>query len=399
MTADDPTEMPTAGAAPAPSAARRESPTGVASTHERDQQALLAALAERPYQFDFFQAVRLLTRVVARPALGDASAPRPIGHDYTPGDEVVRFRTLPSHSFPQSDVAGFTPPAEIPPLPSAAPGEQPPAEMTVAFLGLTGPAGVLPHHYTQTVIDRLRLKDRTLLNFLDVFNHRVISLFYRAWEKHRVPPLLERARAEGREDAFTRVLFSLVGLGTPGMRNRLEAADDFFLFYSGLFSHHPRNPLSLERMIGEAFGLPAVVQQFQGQWLSLEPPEQTAMPGPRLPEGLNSQLGVTAIAGDRIWSVESKFRIRLGPLSYEAFQRLLPGTPLLTRIGQIVRTYAGPELDFDAQLVLRREEIPRCTLAPGGLGARLGWNTWATSRTRDADAEEPVFVSDGWPSR
>jgi type VI secretion system protein ImpH len=358
-----------------------------------DSHAVLAALAARPYQFDFFQAVRLLMRVARRSS--DAAQPlRPTGHDWPPGSEIVRFRTLPSHSFPPAQIAAFAPP------PADAPADQPkPAELTVAFLGLTGPAGVLPHHYTQTVIDRLRLKDRTLLNFLDLFNHRLISLFYRAWEKHRVPPLVERAQAEGREDAFTRSLLSLVGLGTPGLRGRLEQPDEFLLFYSGLFAQQVRNPLSLERLLGEAFGLPVSILQFQGQWLGLEPPEQTAMPSARRPEGLNCQLGVTAIAGERIWSVESKFRVRVGPIGYEAFHKLLPGSPLLTRLGQVVRMYAGPELDFDAQLILRREEVPMCELTPGGLGARLGWNTWACSRTRTADAEEPVFVSDGWPSR
>jgi type VI secretion system protein ImpH len=366
-----------------------------AAVREGDRQALIAALSEQPAQFDFFQAVRLLSRAASRSPSAVARAQRPVGHDYAPGSEVVRFRTLPSHAFPPADVAAFA-------LPSAdvSTDEPSPAQMTVAFLGLTGPAGVLPHHYTQTVIDRLRFKDRTLLEFLDLFNHRIISLFYRAWEKHRVPPLLERARAEGREDAFTRSLFSIVGLGTPGVRNRLDASDEFFLFYAGLFSHRPRNPISLERMLGEAFGLPVAIMQFQGQWLALEPSEQTAMPSARRPGGLNSQLGDTAIAGERVWSIESKFRIRLGPLSYDAFQKLLPSSPRLTRFGQVVRMYAGPELDFDVQLILRREEVPRCQLRlPEHGGMRLGWNTWACSVVRSADADEAVFISDGRPSR
>jgi type VI secretion system protein ImpH len=152
-------------------------------------------------------------------------------------------------------------------------------------------------------------------------------------------------------------------------------------------------------MLAEWFGLPVNLEQFRGQWLRLDPAEQTAMPDAIRPRGLNAQLGATTIAGERVWSVESKFRLRLGPLSYDTFQRFLPGSRLLTQLGQIARTYAGPELDFDAQLVLRREEVPFCQLAPSGTGARLGWNTWACSRTRSLDADEAVFVSDGWPSR
>jgi type VI secretion system protein ImpH len=361
---------------------------------DRERREALAHLAERPYQFDFFQAVRLLMRAARRGPAGEAEAARPVGHDYAPTSEIVRFRTLPSHSFPQAQVTAFAP------GPAPAPGDpEPPAEMTVSFLGLTGPAGVLPHHYTQTVIDRLRLKDRTLLDFLDVFNHRIISLFYRAWEKHQVPALLERGQAEGREDPFTGAVRSLVGLRAPALRNRLEAPDDVFLFYAGLFAHWPRSPLSLERMLAEWFGLPVVILQFLGQWLVLEPSEQTAMPSPARPEGLNCRIGVTAIAGERIWSVESKFRVRLGPLGYEAFQQLMPGSRMLTQLGQIVRMYAGPELDFDAQPILRREEVPRCELAPTGVGARLGWNTWACSVARAEDADDCIFISDGRPSR
>jgi type VI secretion system protein ImpH len=361
--------------------------------------ARVDALAAAPFQFDFFQAVRLLMRIArrgdaSRANSADAQPLRPVGHDYSPHTEIVRFRTLPSHTFPQAEITAFAPPPA-----DADPAEPPPAEMTIAFLGLTGPAGVLPHHYTQTVIDRLRLKDRTLLDFLDLFNHRIISLFYRAWEKHRVPPLLERSHAEGVEDLFTRSLYSLVGLGAPALRNRLEARDEHFLYYSGLFAHAPRNPLSLERMLAEWFGLPVGVLQFQGQWLRLETSEQTAMPTAPRPRGLNAQLGATAIAGERVWSIESKFRVRLGPLGYDAFQQLLPGSRMLTQLGQVVRTYAGPELDFDAQVVLRRDEVPACELAPAGLGARLGWNTWATSRTPDRDADDAVFIADGRPSR
>lgn len=360
---------------------------------DRQRDKLLGALAEQPQLFDFFQAVRLLMRVARQSASSSQQSLRPVGHDYPPQSEIVRFRTLPSHSFPQSEVTAF--------LPAPSAGEAPaPAEMTVAFIGLTGPVGALPQHYTQTVIDRLRLKDRTLLDFLDLFNHRTISLFYRAWEKHRVSALLERGQAEGVEDAFTRALYCLTGLGTPALRNRLELSDETFLYYAGLFAHAPKNAVSLERMLAELFGLPVTVLQFQGQWLPLEPEEQTAMPDAARPGGLNNRLGATAIAGERVWSVESKFRIRLGPLGYEAFQQLLPGGRMLTQLGQAVRTYVGAELDFDAQLILRRHEVPPCQLAAGDEGGpRLGWNTWACSNVRSTDANEPVFVSDGRPSR
>jgi type VI secretion system protein ImpH len=354
---------------------------------------VLTDIAARPYSFDFFQAVRLLMRIARSTSAGPLES-GPVGHDIAPQREIVRFRALPSHSFPQAEIASFTLPT-----PDGRGGSNP-AEMTVSFLGLTGPAGAMPHHYTQTVIDRIRLKDGTLQDFLDLFNHRAISFFYRAWEKHRAPALLERAQGERREDPFTRALYCLAGLGAPALRNRLEFADETFIYYSGLFSHYPKNAISLERMLGEVMGLPVSILQLQGQWLALEPSEQTSMPSARRPAGLNCALGVSAIAGERVWSIESKFRIRLGPIGIEAFQALLPGGRLLTQLAQIARTYAGPEYDFDAQLVLRREETPFCKLGAGERpGPRLGWNTWACSVVRSRDAEEAVFAADGAPSR
>ena len=41
-----------------------------------------------------------------------------------------------------------------------------PAQMTVTFLGLTGPRGTLPYHYTELLLDRvLRHRDHTLRDF------------------------------------------------------------------------------------------------------------------------------------------------------------------------------------------------------------------------------------------
>jgi type VI secretion system protein ImpH len=349
------------------------------------------------HQFDFFQAVRLLMRIARRDAStgGSGRQWRPVGHDYPPDTEIVRFRVHPSHSFPSSELVSFVP-SKI----GESGGKPAPAELTISFLGLTGPAGVLPQHYTQTVVDRVRGKDHALRDFLDLFNHRIISLFYRVWEKHRVAPQMERACAEGREDVFTKGLYCLTGLGMAPLRKRLEIADEFFLYYSGLFAHFPRNAQSLERMLADWLGLRTQIKQCQGDWLRLEPSEQTALPTTGRTLGRNCQLAVTAIAGQRVWSVENKFRVVLGPLGYRSFESLLPDSQRFLQVAQVVRTYVGTHLDFDLQLILRREEVPFCKLSSSPAeGRRLGWNSWACSQTRSTDATEAVFRCDGRPTR
>lgn len=367
----------------------------MATSSRRQTVALTEQLQSEPYRFDFFQAVRLLRRM-AREQSPDA-AREPVGEDHSPQDEIVRFRALPSHTFPAGPISSFRPPADSPRDPTAQP------EMTVAFLGLFGPSGVLPRHYTQLVIDRTRHKDFGLRNFLDLFHHRLISLYYRAWEKYRFPIAYERSALKGDasgQDLFTSCLYSLVGWGTMGLRERLEVADESFLYYAGHFAHYPRNAISLERMVADYFDLTVEIVQFQGQWLYLSDEDQTRMPSPRQREGQNNRLGHGALVGDRVWGVENKFRIRLGPLSYDQFRRFLPDGDQLVLLGQLVRSYVGPDFDFDAQLLLRKAEVPLCRLDAGGTGgSRLGWDMWMYNEAPARDAEDAVFASEGLPLR
>jgi type VI secretion system protein ImpH len=362
---------------------------------------LIAALRSEAYRFDFFQAVRLLRRAAEEQAEGDRAEQdslrrrHPVGHDFAPKQEIVRFRVLPSLGFPSGAIREIHPPAPRP----ADPADGGPPEMITSFMGLTGPNGVLPRHYTTLVIDRVRRKDFALRDFLDLFHHRVISLFYRAWEKYRFAIAYERAagdEAGQREDLFTCCLYCLIGLGTAGLRGRMALDDETLLYYGGHFAHWPRCALSLEIMLGDYFELPAEVRQFQGQWLYLSRDDQSSLPTLQQPEGLNCRLGTDVVVGERVWDVEGKFRVRLGPLSYGQFRRFTPAGDALPRLGQMVRAYAGPQFDFDVQPVLKAAEVPWCRLGGDGADpARAGWNTWVRSREFDHDVEDAIFRWEG----
>jgi type VI secretion system protein ImpH len=272
--------------------------------------------------------------------------------------------------------------------------------MTVTFLGLIGANGVLPRHYTQLVIERVRHKDFSLRDFLDLFHHRAISLFYRAWEKYRFPIGYERAVAEHplQPDAFTSCLLSLVGLGPESLRRRLETPDEALLYYGGHFAHFPRNAIGLERVIGDYFRLPVEVLQFTGRWLHLEPKDQTRLPAGNVRGRRYHHLGDEALVGDRVWSVEHRFRVRVGPLDYATFRRLTPAGDLLRPLCQLIRTYVGPDFDFDVQLVLDQKETPPCRIDAGGAGAvRLGWDAWPRHREFVVAVDDAVFEHDGAP--
>jgi type VI secretion system protein ImpH len=352
--------------------------------------------------FDFFQAVRLLMLLGMKDRVL-------VGADGPPQREIARFLANLSLSFPASSIQQL--------VRDATP--QPP-RMTVNFMGLTGPSGVLPRHYTERLWNELRGPERTALqDWLDLFNHRFISFFYRAWEKYRFHVPFERGESAQREpDSFSRCLFSLIGLGFRSHRNRFRVAfaesaprapedggarpvrdkelarlDDFaFLRFGGLFAHRPRCAVSLEVFLQVYLQVPVKVLQFQGQWLHLGEASQSAL-GQR-----NNRMGEDTMVGDRIWDVQSKVRIRLGPLPYEQFLEFLPDrTPLRRRkriflLAQVVRYYLGAEMDVEFQLVLQQEEVPA---AQAGPHSRLGWNTWSRRQPYPRHAEDTVFsVSD-----
>jgi type VI secretion system protein ImpH len=289
--------------------------------------------------------------------------------------------------------------------------------MTVTFMGLIGPSGVLPRHYTELLIRHEReakgQEKLALRAWLDLFNHRLISLLYRAWEKYRFFIPYERGEyARADEDAFTRSLLSFLGLGQRGLRNRLRVAtweetedgpreralvriDDLaLLYYSGYLSHRPRCAVAMQRMLQDYFQLPVQVQQFQGQWLYLDPANQSCLS----PAGPNNGLGTSLVVGERVWDVQNKVRLRLGPLSYEQFSAFLPDRSLDPRrkafflLSHLTRLYIGPQLDYDVQLVLRAPDVPMCQLGGAGEdGPRLGWNTWIHNQPFAQDADDPVF--------
>jgi type VI secretion system protein ImpH len=341
-------------------------------------------LFEEGYRFDFFQAVRVLERLYPDR--------HPVGRDANPAEEAVRFRSHLSLSFPPSAIYEVT----------RAQDGGGPARMTVAFMGLTGLLGVLPRHYTELLLERMRRKDEGLRDFLDLFNHRLISLFYRAWEKYRFPIAYERAVSKGEgEDRFTSHLFDLIGLGTKGLRGRLEEVEDEpLLFYAGLLAQHPRSASALEGLLKDYFEVPVSVTQFIGQWLPLSEANRS-----RLGWGeVNNALGVSAVAGSWVWDQQAKFRLQLGPLTFTEFCQFLPSADGFRTLAAITRFSAGEECDFDICLILKADEVPWCRLGGNSEpAARLGWSTWLKSREFTADAVDAIFAgrlspSEGSPS-
>lgn len=378
-----------------------------------DTSVITERLFQESYRFEFFQAVRLLERFFPER--------KPLGQHGSPGEEVVRLRSHVSHSFPPSQIQDVIRVPDAKGIP----------EMTVAFMGLAGVQGVLPEHYTDEVLKRVREGDFALRDFLDLFNHRLLSYFYRAWEKYRFPIAYERAfhnkRAELEEqikklapqeegaagseklgdkfDAVSLDIFHLFGMGPRGLRERTTIEGNALLFYSGLLAQQPRSASALVAVLKDYFKVPISIRQFIGQWLEI-PLEQRSV--------LNSthpvRLKTGPVLGARFWDQQASFRLRVGPLDLGSFLKFLPPSSRAQACGVLpermglkklvhwVRLFVGQALDFEALLVLRKTEVPACIIGrnsdhPGHTPALLGQTTWLTRTQKGGlahDAEDMV---------
>lgn len=389
-------------------------------------------LLESGHRFDFFQAVRLIQIIWPDRVR--------VGLDGPPRAEAVRFRAHQSLGFPASAVFEIDDREErLPPLNPGAEqaGGVGPLVLTQNFLGLTGPSGALPVHYSEMLLQLPRPSRAAgagdpLLDWFDLFNHRLTSLFYRAWEKYRAFPHVERGETTAREpDTFTNAVFCVLGLGSPTLRDRVgepvrreppRAAlpaptpapetgtgagprvrfDDLtLLYFSGLLAQRPANAVSLKRLVESLTGVPAEVREFQGQWVRLDDSQRTRI---GWSDDGNNRLGFNATAGARIWDVQGQFRIILGPMPYDQFVGYIPreregsdfgSRSALAKFFNLVRLYVGADLDSDVQFILPGPEVPQCRLdSDDPVGPRLGWNTWIFNDAFKDNVDDATFRDD-----
>jgi type VI secretion system protein ImpH len=338
---------------------------------ETDAVAFFAALAESPYRYDFYQTLRRLECLHdAKPRWGEAL--RPV-------DEPVRLGQDPDLSFAPTPLAALE-----------ANGRRPP-RLQVRLFGLFGPNGPLPLHITEYARERLRLAgDPTLSRFLDIFHHRFLALFYRAWAQAQ--PHVNRDRPKA--DRFTIYVGSFFGMSPAAFRERDRVPDLAKFFHVGSLIKHVRNAEGLTHILQHFFRVPVKIEEFVGHWLSLSAGERTFLSSER------ATLGSGVVLGGRVWDRQHKFRIHLGPMTLDQYESFLPGGTPLGKLVDWVRTYLCFELDWDVRLILKQNEVPSLRL---GGGQRLGWTTWLGRRRREAHADDlcldaEAFVGHGVPA-
>lgn len=388
---------------------------------------LIQDLAENPAGYDFFLAVRILQAASAGPRVGCAN---------TPADETVYFLQRPGAMFVGSSIEGIR--------------WEPKPTLLIRGFGLLGPKGCLPIWVNDFALRQQALRnpetpDRAMVQrhpgmeshpfwtesafvaFCHLLEQRFASFFYRAWELHQLPPALDRNSSDPESNdsgvslilrqPVLRSLMALAGFlaveavnrpvpvdrsGSAGASPKLPLSTEEWLaryqrlwklvaFHSGRLSSAIRNPEGLQAILQDEFRVPFSIVEFLQSWVTcpVEARCQLSSSG----QISNSRLSVL---GSRCRDAQTKFRVRVGPMSLDDYHRFLPGRPDHERLKDLVTLYCGDELGWDLQLVLNRHEVPPTILGSDNKKQRpslLAWTTWLAAKgaVHPEDADEHIL--------
>ena len=311
---------------------------------------LIRALEEEPGGFSFFQAVRLLQQ--AQP---DAA---PVGALGPPAHETVRLRPSSSLAFSAASVTEC----------SVRPAGGPRYRLTTPVLGLYGANGPLPSFYSEEILQRETVEeDDPVRLFLDVLNHRLLSLLYRAWSKYRWAFTFE----PGARDATSGHLLGLLGVGSEELRATVGVPAARLLRYAGVVTQRPRSAAAIAGALSDWFGgLPFRLEQCVLRWVGLDPSQRSRL-------GLaNATLGEDAMLGERVRDRAGKCRVVLGPVDLAAYLSFLPSGPHSAPLGALLRFLLPDPWACELRLVLAAPSVPQLRLSAGPDAARLGWTSW-----------------------
>lgn len=315
-----------------------------------------------PWKSSFLGVMRAL-------AAQEQSAPVP-GTAHLPQEERHRIGQRPSLRFAPSEVAAVT-------------QEDDRIRLSLYSLGIWGPQGPMPLHMSEQAYTRAESHhDSTLTDFADMFHHRALSLFYRAWAAGQSTASLDRPSQE----RFTFYIGSLIG-DDPEDSAGLHPSTHARYAAASHLVREARSPEGLARALSFYFGVDVAVEEYVPYWMPLEMKNRSVlgMPSPC------AALGEQATLGQSIPDCQHRFRLVMGPLSLEQYLRLTPHGDDLPTLVDWVRTFVGFELDWELKLVLKPRAAPCAQTRPGH---RLGYSTWLGQATDDLTVVGMIFEPD-----
>jgi len=350
----------------------------LATPNRRKVSPLTQKIESSPWRFDFFQLVKLLE--------SETNASNEVG-DFTPANrEAIKFKTNPQLNFepaPIKSIQRVTKPNKRNTTSNSTPKEHLQSELEVNFWGLNGSSGTLPFHYSELITQRIRNNDYALRDFIDIFNHRSLSLFYKAWQKHR--PWLQHPSKDSPISKYQTNHHQAILKGLAGLSGERNASfnkhEGAWLNYSGFASARICSASMLKQTINHHFGLSVRINEFKGQWERMPADVRTRL-ADRKSNGMNNALGVSALLGTRCWNAQNRFEVEIVEIEYDQFMTFSPGSEKLNALYELIKFKVGTELDFDLTLKVQKNKLHPASFEVGKQ-PQLGWNSRLQSRPKN----------------
>lgn len=334
--------------------------SGTSAADDARRIAWWQCLRAAPHAYDLFHVLRWLDAT--------SGSAVPFGYAARPRDESVRLGQQPSLAFAPAMLA------------DARERDDGVPRISIHGYGLFGPNGPLPLHLTEYARERATaFDDPTFAAFADLFHHRLILLFYRAWADAQPAVSLDRPERA----RFDEYLGSLIGRGTPAQTGTHRPAPHAQYYQAGHLVRHARNPEGLVQILRRYFGVPVRMIEHVPRWVPLAPRQRCAIRATAPTQPLGG-----AVLGKAVLDGQSQFRLVVGPLSLAQYRQFLPGGEWARRLAQWVREYAGVELAWDVQLELAPDEVPAFAL---GSAHGLGHSAWVGHRLAKEPARDLVL--------
>lgn len=347
--------------------------------------SVIDSLISDPYRFEFFQAVRVLEKSFINRGIRTGLA-----------GERICFRNSLTLSFPPSEIELFTRyespnPKTVPPsdddLHDGEAHDEVRYEITPTFIGLTGPMGAMPRHYTEKLIEREVLyRDRAARAFLDVFSNRMVAMFYEAWKKYRLPVQYE----QDRKNRFTPLLLALTGCNQDHVRATLQDGnkdifDESIAHYAGILRQRPQSVWNVRNVLADYFRTSVEIEQFVGRWFMIPADQRTTL------SGAYAELGVSSFCGERVWQRQTRLRILIGPMSRQRFLSFLPYGKAARSLARLLALSLGQSFEYEVRLLLKKDEIFPAQLGNADQPARLGWDTFLLTQAANQDSDDAMY--------
>ncbi|SAK49461.1 type VI secretion protein [Caballeronia pedi] len=300
-------------------------------------------LESEPWRYGFLS---LMRRIGANAGIA------PIGTAQRPSAEPFRLGQYPSLTFAPREIASA----------GAHDGH---LQIRLFGLGMLGPNGPLPLHVTEIARERQEWRrDKTLVDFLDIFHHRYLTLLYRAWSSAQAAAGLDRPG----DEPFSLYVASIIGQDTNEICRRTLPAHAQLAAASSLV-REARDPDGLRMTLEHYFGVPVNIVEYVFHWIEVAAEEHTHLGR----AGPAATMGVGALLGEQVPDRQYRFRIVVGPIDMDRYLRFTPRGDDLPMLVDLVRSFVGREFEWELELRIRAESA---SAAMVGGPQQLGWSGW-----------------------